>query len=210
MRSKLAIVVAALGAAIALLATTDLVPAANYDELLAQAKRDSTSVDFQTLRYAYADSDSYDPYNAKEGELRVAMVKAFAEKDCGAAIKNAQAILERNYLYIEAHMIADLCYRRSNELQQAKHHEQMARGLFASITASGNGKTPKTAYVVISVPEEYSVLSMSGLKRTRQALLRLEGHRYDRLTVLNKSGGIEDVFFNIDRLYAWGMRKKNP
>ena len=178
-----------------------------YDDLLAQAKRDGAAVDFKALRYAYADSEYYNPYDAKESEMRTPMVKAFADKDCVNAIKHAQAILENNYLYIDAHMVLDLCYGRLDQPQQARQHELMARGLAASIIASGDGKTPQTAFVVIAVREEYNALSMLGLKKVRQALIRADGHSYDQISAENKSGGTETILFNIDRPLAWLARK---
>lgn len=169
MRSKSIAVVVAWVAVLALLMAAGLAcaaPAPGYDELLAQAKSDNAAVNFRALRYAYAESGYYDPYDANVAELRASMVKAFAGEDCANAIKSAQAIVEKNYVYIDAHMVLDLCYRRFDQPQQAKHHGLMAHGLINSIVASGDGKSPKTAFVVISIGEEYAVLGRLGLRKT--------------------------------------------
>lgn len=181
--------------------------AASYEDLLAQAKRDPASTDLKALRYAYAASSDHDPDAAAEMELRSTMMRAFNDKDCDGAIKKAQAILEKNYVSIDAHIALDLCYRQLDQADKAKPHELMARGLIRSVLEEGDGKTPKTAYAVISISEEYSVIDIVGMTKVKQALISADGHRYDRLTVRNKSGETVDVYFNIDRLYG-GWKEK--
>jgi len=178
-----------------------------YDALLAQAKRDGAAVDFKALRYAYADSEHYNPYDAKESELRTSMVKAYRDKNCVTAMKHAQVILDKNYVDIDAHMMMDLCYRRLDQPQQARQHELMAHGLAESVIATGDGRTPQTAFVVIAVREEYNVIAMLGLKQLQQALIRADGHSYDQFSVKTESGGTDTIFFNIDRPLTWLAQK---
>lgn len=184
--------------------------AASYDDLLAQAKGGAAAVDFTTLRYAYAGSSQYNPYDAKESELRALMQKAYEDKNYPEAIKQAQAILDSDFVNIDAHIISDLSFRRLNQPQQAKYHEQMVRGLIQSIAASGDGKTPETAFVVISISEEYSLLFVRGLKKVKQALRRAGDHRYDQMSVEDKSGGKDEIFFNIDRPESWFRAHNKP
>lgn len=188
---------------IAAIGSTSFANAASYDELLAQARGGDAAADFTALRYAYADSQYYNPYNPHESELRTLMSKAYGEKDYPEAIKQAQAILDNDFVNIDAHIISDLSLRRLDRPQEAKFHEQIVHGLIQSIAASGDGKTPETAFVVIAISEEYSLLMMRGLKRTKQTLRRTGEHRYDQMSVEDKSGGVEDIFFNIDRPAAW-------
>src|SRR5436190_5202584 len=150
---------------------------ADYEELVAQAKQGK--IDHAALRLAYADSKSYDAYNSDLTSLRGPLQKAFAEGDCESAIKQGEAILEKNYVYIDAHMVLGTCHRRLGQAAQAEHHSATARGLIQAIAASGDGKTPETAFVVISVGEEYVLLMTRGLKKTQQALISKDGHSYD-------------------------------
>ena len=183
----------------------------SYSDLVEQAKRDAAAVDLKALRYAYADGENYNPYDTVEETLQGIMIKAFTEKnDCASAQKLAQEILEKNYVNIDAHMMLDLCFQQLEQPQQAKHHELMVHGLINSIIVTGDGKTPQTAFVVISIPEERSVLSMFGVKAVRQALIDVENHKIDRITVATKSGGSEDIFFNVDRPLAWLARTRKP
>jgi len=50
----------------------------------------------------------------------------------------------------------------------------------------------ETAFVVISLAEEYSVIGLQGSKKLQQALINKDGHSYDLLTVASKSGGKEE------------------
>jgi hypothetical protein len=50
------------------------------------------------------------------------------------------------------------------------YHRLMYYGLTTSIVASGDGKTAKTAYKVISIDEEYTVMNHIGAKLTSQTL----------------------------------------
>jgi hypothetical protein len=69
-------------------------PPQSYDDLLAQAKQNATAVDFTALRYAYAESAQYNPYDPNDAELYKFMVNAMNARDCTSAMKHAQAILE--------------------------------------------------------------------------------------------------------------------
>lgn len=75
---------------------------------------------------------------------------------------------------------------------EAQAHVRMYRGLVDSILASGDGRTPGTAFVVISISEEYAVLRVFQLKPARQALL--DGG-IDAFTV-SAEGGTATIYFN--------------
>jgi hypothetical protein len=183
-------------------------PPARYEDFLAQAKQDAAAVDFTALRYAYAESGLYNPYDADQATMKQSMVKSFTEKDCANALKLAQTLLEKNYLNIDSHIASALCHESAKQAEPAKHHHAMARGLINSIMASGDGKTVETAFAVIAIDEEYRVLSMLGLRKTRQALVAKNGHKFDALTAIDdKSGGSMTLYFNIDRLAAWAARQ---
>ena len=53
---------------------------------------------------------------------------------------------------------------------EQQYHRAMFYGLLGSITSSGDGKSCKTAYYVINVDEEYTVLNYMGAKTLGQSL----------------------------------------
>jgi hypothetical protein len=181
---------------------------ADYQELVAQARKGK--VDPAALRLAYADSKSYDAYNTDIMSLRGPLQKAFADGDCENVIKQGEAILEKNYVYIDAHMMLGTCHRRLGQAAEAEHHSATARGLIQAIAATGDGKTAETAFVVISVREEYVILATRGLRKMQQALINKDGHSYDLMTVQNRSGETEQVYFNVDRVLRWSAERFSP
>jgi hypothetical protein len=72
------------------------------------------------------------------------------------------------------------------------------RGLIDSIRSSGDGKSPATAWVVISVDEEYAVLRALEFKPSGQSLLRQNGHSYDVMKAKNDDGTEQTFYFNVD------------
>ena len=72
---------------------------------------------------------------------------------------------------IDFHLLQAVALSSSGREAEANLHAQWWRGLIQSILASGDGETPETAWVVISVGEEYAVLRALNLKRTTQVLL---------------------------------------
>ncbi len=62
-----------------------------------------------------------------------------------------------------------------------------------SVLTSGDGETPETAYVVISIPEEYSV--MRALRFDYESQLLLDGG-IDALTAVDAYGKAITVYFS--------------
>jgi hypothetical protein len=73
---------------------------------------------------------------------------------------------------IDAHVLRAIALDHSGRADEGDHHRSWARGLFESVLASGDGKTPETAYQVIAVFEEYSMLRLFGYEVKGQALTR--------------------------------------
>jgi hypothetical protein len=181
--------------------TTGGEPQPEFETLLDQVRKSDPSVDFTRLRTLYAESQSYAPArDDDEGEMIDLAVKGlYAE-----ARDKARAILARNYMNIEAHMASVVVCGALKDESCRAHHLFVARGMLDSIHDSGDGKTMQTAYVVISVPEEYALLRVLGLDRLEQSLVRGDdGRMYDVLKVRNASTNEETrMFFNVDAALA--------
>jgi hypothetical protein len=189
---------------------TGVAGAADYEELVALAKQGNINIDYTTLRDAYARSSSYDPYTGGTAQLRRPFEQAFAAGDCDSAVKQGQAILEKNFVSIDTHLVLGTCHGRLGQTDRAEHHTAMARGLIQSILATGDGKTPQTAFSVISVAEEYSLLRVLGARKVQQALVDNDGHSYDLITVQTRSGATAEVYFNVDRVMSWAAKEFGP
>ncbi len=96
---------------------------------------------------------------------------------------------------VRVHFYTALSYIRLGQEAEAEVHKQWVNGLMESIIASGDGKTPETAYVTVSVNEEYDVLFLFGLEPTGQALIPGEV-LVDELTATNEQGEEFIIYFN--------------
>jgi hypothetical protein len=169
-----------------------------YATLLASLKAGNTSIDYTRLRLSYMDSPerkaAKDTSNSEK-----AMFEELDKKDYPAALKDAEAVLESDYVNIDAHFVALVANQEMGAMDKAEFHRTVFRGLINSIRNSGDGKSPETAWVVITVHEEYVILRVLGFRPSQQSLLSQNGHSYDVMKVKNAEDGTEQTFyFNVD------------
>jgi hypothetical protein len=169
-----------------------------YASLLASLKAGNTDINYTRLRHGYMDSPEYKA--AKDvSSSEDAMFEALNKKDYSVALKSAEAVLECNYVNIDAHYIAFIANQEMGATEKAEFHRTVFRGLINSIRNSGDGKSPETAWVVISVHEEYVLLRILGFKPSGQSVMQKDGHSYDVMKVKNATDGTEQTFyFNVD------------
>ena len=169
---------------------------------MTRAKAGDPDIDYRALRFAFAAKPDFNPYGKAGAEHRAAMMKAYSAGDCATAVKEAVEFFEASFGSIDGHIVSDICNGRlRNDAERARHHA-IAAGLIHSITDFGDGKSQETAYVVISVDEEYSLLGVLGLNLGRQSLIKAEGHMFDQLDVTTTDGQPRSLLFNIDRVFA--------
>ena len=127
------------------------------------------------------------------------MVEAFGENQYEKALQHAHLILSKEFIDIDAHHISRIISKEMGNLKQHDFHHFVTKGLIDSILDSGDGISPETAYVVISVREEYIILSVLGLKLEKQGLMALKGHSYDKMEVKNlRTQETATIYFNVD------------
>jgi hypothetical protein len=171
-----------------------------YESLLEKARRGDPGLDFTALRMAYAARLA--KATAADPELRKKMFAALHQDQWAAVIELGNQVLAQNYLDVDAHMFVAYAYEKSQQPEKAAPHRTMGNGLMKSILASGNGRSLETAFVVISVEEEYSVLRHYRLGSDKQDLVHGGGHSYDVLTAKTDKGEAATVYFNIDKIVA--------
>lgn len=175
----------------------------DYYQLLARLKNNDTNVDFLALRLAYTRTPEYKPYGADESAKDAAFA-ALQKKDFAEAVRSAQTVLEKNYVDLDAHLMCRIAYREMGNSERYNFHSAVLKGLVGSLYASGDGTTPETAIVVISVPEEYFLLNANGLKSMKSSALGKNGHDYDMMDVENrKTGEKKTLYFNTDIPRRW-------
>jgi hypothetical protein len=174
-----------------------------YYDLLAVAQHDPADADYASLRAAYAESDDYAPYVHDQEHLD-ALRAALPVRNLDAALDAIDGLLDHNYLDIEAHMAADYIYTLLGDQVQSAYHRTFARGLIDAIFATGNGVTFDTAFVVLSIPEEYLVMRLLGFRATGQRLVQHEEHWFDVLSAQRNDDEPDfELHFNIDVPKTW-------
>jgi hypothetical protein len=132
------------------------------------------------------------------------LLAALNQKNYEEALKIAESVLAKNFVEINAHMAAQIAYQETGNAERAQFHRFMGDGLLSSIKAKADGKTVDTAFVVISINEEYGLIRSLGLRPTRQALVQEKGHSFDAITVVDPQTNQESVmYFNIDKSFNW-------
>lgn len=173
-----------------------------FDALLERVKKEDPKVDFAALRMAFTRTPGYTPYAGSRPD-RDAMRAAFEQKDHDKALALAQKVLQKNYVDLDAHLIALRAFTEKKDQEKAKYHRYVLQGLLDSILKSGDGKSPATAFVVISTDEVYAALGALGVRRMSQALMKKDGHSYDRMEGTDRDGKRVTLFFNIDQQMEW-------
>lgn len=181
----------------------ELPPDSLHTMLLARASVFDPSADFTKLRMNYAKTLGYNPYEGNS-DLETWMLDAFRKKQYQNAVSYGEVILGKNYLDIQVHKVCEVSYLRLKDFQKSNFHSFFVKGLINSILNSGDGKTPATAYHVISVKEEYAILDFIGCKSIGHRLIEIDTHSYDKLAVIwIKTNKPDTLYFNVDIPLNW-------
>jgi hypothetical protein len=179
-------------------------PDKTYECILRRLQSRYDSVNYTELRRAYTHTPDYSPYNDRSVIMfRDKMLSTLSEKDYDSAIKYAECSLNINYLNIEAHMVIHEAQLILGNSDDAIKHRHIADSLLNSVLSSGNGQSPRTAYKVISVQEEYAVINALGARTVRQVLVNGgDGRFYDVHEIMRfNSREKEQVYFDVSMPY---------
>jgi hypothetical protein len=185
-------------------------PSMEYGKLLARVQAGDQKVDFQRLRVSYMDSwQRRQKVNVAPAKKQM-MTDLFA-KDFEGALKNANVVLDHNFVDIDAQYVAYLAHRElakkpgGTEANAKLHHDKaefhqfVMKGLLKSIVASGKGTGKDSAFVVISPEEERMLLLFLNLQALQQAVELSVGHTFDVVQVKQPENGKNaTVYFNLD------------
>ncbi len=139
------------------------------------------------------------------------MLSALDDGNYAQAIELADQILEKNYLYPEAHIASILAHEELGQTRDADYHRYVRKGLINSILHSGDGKKPESAYVVVLIEEEYLILDVLGISEGGQSMTSVGGHFYDVFTgVDTQTNKPVTVYFNIDTPFHKLYNTMNP
>jgi hypothetical protein len=161
-----------------------MMSSSTFEELVATAEHDPANADFAALRKAYVASPKYNP------------VSHFSQAKLQGMTNNVQGLeeleirckklLEGNPMDLEVRMMLDFAYSELEQHDLAAQAHAFVSGMLDAIWASGDGKSFETAWQVVSVAEEYTLLSIMGYQMQEQQLMEQAGRWYDVLTCISK------------------------
>jgi hypothetical protein len=168
-----------------------------YDADTAKVKTGDLNFDWKEYRLAAAQGGAeyfdWHPTRAK-------FARQMDAGDTNAALKSAQEIQHHNMAEPEGHLLALVVYQKLGDQKDAAFEHTVVKAYLDSILASGDGKSAKTAFVVVTVDEEYFYLNIVmgvGLP-AKQSLVNKDGHSYDLLNVKDQDGKEQEIWFNVD------------
>jgi hypothetical protein len=174
---------------------------ARYQGLLAAAKA-GQAVDWQAMRFAYADRPSFNVMDTSQNAALKTMFTALNGGDFAGALAAAKREIDADYVDADAHLVAAIADDKLGDAAGSARERAIALGLWKSME-TGDGKTAASAFTVISVGEEYSLMRAHQRRVTEQALVNAGGHSYDVLTTVAQGGGdVQTCYFLIDRVLA--------
>lgn len=170
----------------------------DYAQLLAIALNDIHNADFSALRQAYTHTPHYDPY--RSGEPDATLVALIEAGSWSAAAVHCEQLLAADYLHAPLHLIMAYIYQQLEDGTRAEWHLRFARGLISALLKSGDGRSPETAFQVITVREEYELLRAFNLQALQQRLIVHNNQYYDVLTVRDINGDEGEIFFEVSAI----------
>ena len=148
-------------------------------------------VDFTALRAEYGDRADFDSIcGGSSFDELAAQAKA---KDWDGIVASSGPWLESCPVDLDVQFLRAIALKETGRSEESDLHLSWYKGLAESVLASGDGRTPQTAWVVISVNEEYAVLRGLRVKPVSHDLL--DGN-IDAVEVERRDGKRVTIYFD--------------
>jgi len=180
-----------------------------YLDFVAKAGAPET-IDWVALRALYVETSFYDPYGGAQS-IWYSLQRAgqqVIEDESGEALKKYKELLNKHFGHYRAHLQAiDLANKTGTAHVNRAYHEAAFKGILRSIRATGDGRTPETAFRVIDPAEEHMILKTFHYRLNGQDFRQKDGHFWDVLKYTNPQNNAEgEMFFNVDTILAISSR----
>jgi hypothetical protein len=153
---------------------------------------DPASVDFARLRAEFGGRSDFSDKCERDRPLH-RLAELVQQRHWTDVLAASAPWLQQCPVDIDAHLIRAIALKELGRMAESDHHADWFRGLVDSILTSGDGRTPQTAFVVISVAEEYSVLRVLQMRPTRHVIMNMG---VDALHVQGDVGVAGIIYFN--------------
>jgi hypothetical protein len=186
-------------------------PASDYAALVTAARDGDPGVDYTVMRQTYTQTPDYDPLGKKTDGLMRDAQAAYIAKDCKTALGKFKMAITFNFTLSDAHALSADCLELQGDKKGEAREEAIAQGLFSSILISGDGKSPNTAFWVVTRHEEEEILAVAGLDGKGQATLTTKAGPVDKFATTDaKTGKKGALYFNVSALAVSGAVSAKP
>jgi len=175
-----------------------------YPALMERYRRTDTSLtvgDYRLLYYGYIYQAGYQPYPFSAYTDSVGSIlnrDTLNDGDFGRLIRYETAILEDCPFNLRDLNILGYAYARTGDTALAVLLPYRMDMIIRAILSTGDGKTEKTAFHVISISHEYDLLEVLGLKFGGRQMLTRGGCDY--LEVQKNDSHIDGLYFDVNKI----------
>jgi hypothetical protein len=127
------------------------------------------------------------------------------------ALTEAQIVIDRNMANGEGHLLAMTVLQKMGRSEEAKKQEAILSAIGKSIMESGDGASAEKAWFTVAPSETVFFMTEAlGAQIEGQELVHVNGHAYDKLTVLDRQRKRRVVWFNTDTNELLKERAMHP
>jgi len=127
------------------------------------------------------------------------------------ALTEAQIVIDRNMANGEGHLLAMTVLQKMGRSEEAKKQEAILNAIGKSIMESGDGASADKAWFTVAPSETVFFMTEAlGAQVEGQELVHVNGHAYDKLTVLDRQRKRRVVWFNTDTNELLKERAMHP
>lgn len=170
------------------------------------------TIDWAAVRSLYVETSFYDPYGGAQAvwyNLQRAAQLVVDDPSPGN-LANYKTLLKKHFAHYRAHLQAvDFVNKTGSTQVNRDYHENALKGILRAIRATGDGRTPETAFQVIDPAEEQMILKTFHYRPTGQDFRQKDGHFWDVLKYNNPQTNTDgEMFFNVDTILMASNRNK--
>ena len=153
----------------------------------------------------YTKTQFYAPYADEESkELRLKVIETFKKGNYKKTLKLSEEVFEKDYLNMNMHFMCMMSYKKLEDSEQEEYHKFVLNSLIDSIVSFGDGRSPETAYNVISTREEEFILSALGYTLIKREEIRTKKHAFDKIFAKGMEKSKKKIlYFNKDMPNKW-------
>jgi len=162
-----------------------------------------TNDDYKLIYYGNVYQSYYSPYGDSDNQDK--FMELYKSEKYTEAIPLGEKVIQENAVNPKILFKLLVCHYTTGDTVTAKKYAKLYWGLLNRIYESGDGNGINSAYVVISVDDEYEILADLSLSMTKQALVGVT----DVLTISKKGQKppkgqkkITKLYFNVSKPFG--------